>query len=72
MNNEVVEEVAKLNERCTRLVGRRVVEFIGEYGRTLISLHYGDKEYKFNPDGYNTVYVVKTLYNNPVINAILR
>lgn len=71
MNNEVAEEVAKLNERCAALVGKNVAYFVEEYGRILIDLRYGDKEYKFNPDGYNMIYVIKTLYNNPVMDAVM-
>ena len=40
------------------------------YG-TMIYLSYGDKEYEFNPDGYNFLYVLQQLTNNPVMDAIL-
>lgn len=40
------------------------------YG-TMISLSYGDIHYQFNPEGYNYIYVLKQLIDNPVMDAIM-
>lgn len=40
------------------------------YG-TMLYLSYGDKEVEFNPDGYNYLYNLKRLINNPVMDAIM-
>jgi hypothetical protein len=37
----------------------------------MLYLSYGDKEYEFNPSGFNDIYVLRQLLNNPVMDAIM-
>lgn len=38
----------------------------------LVCLKYGDKEYKFNPNGFSFLYNMQRLYNNDVVNTLLK
>lgn len=76
--SEVVEKYGnvcqKLMNEVNSLCGEGKV-YIGPkeqpYG-TMIRLSYGDKEYEFNPSGFNYLYVLRQLINNPVMDAIMR
>ena len=76
--SEVVEKYGnvcqKLMDEVNSLCGEGKV-YIGPkeqpYG-TMICLSYGDKEYEFNPSGFNYLYVLRQLINNPVMDAIMR
>ena len=76
--SEVVEKYGnvcqKLMNEVNSLCGEGKV-YIGPkeqpYG-TMICLSYGDKEYEFNPSGFNYLYVLRQLINNPVMDAIMR
>lgn len=63
----------KLMDEANLLVGPNKV-YIGpkeyDYG-TMIYLSYGDKEFEFNPSGYNFIYVLHRLTDNPVMDAIM-
>ena len=63
----------KLMDEANNLCGADKV-FIGpkehDYG-TMLYLSYGDKEYEFNPSGFNYLYVLRQLTNNPVMDAIM-
>jgi hypothetical protein len=63
----------KLQDEANKICGPNKV-YIGpkeySYG-TMLYLSYGDKEYEFNPSGYNYLYVVRQLTNNPVMDAIM-
>lgn len=63
----------KLMDEANRLCSAGKV-FIGpkehDYG-TMLYLSYGDKEYEFNPSGFNYLYVLRQLTNNPVMDAIM-
>lgn len=63
----------KLMDEANRLCGAGKV-FIGpkehDYG-TMIYLSYGDKEYEFNPSGFNYLYNLRRLTDNPVMDAIM-
>ena len=37
----------------------------------MLYLSYGDNEYEFNPSGFNYLYVLRQLTNNPVMDAIM-
>lgn len=63
----------KLQDEANKLCGAGKV-FIGpkehDYG-TMLYLSYGDKEYEFNPNGFNYLYVLRQLTDNPVMDAIM-
>lgn len=63
----------KLQDEANKLCGEGKV-YIGpkehDYG-TMIYLSYGDKEYEFNPSGFNYLYVLRQLTDNPVMDAIM-
>lgn len=42
-----------------------------ENNRQFIQLSYGNLEIKIRIDGYNTMFIMKSLYNNEVTNALL-
>lgn len=64
----------KLMDEVNSLCGEGKV-YIGPkeqpYG-TMLCLSYDDKEYEFNPSGFNYLYVLRQLINNPVMDAIMR
>lgn len=76
--SEIVEKYGnvcqKLMDEVNSLCGEGKV-YIGPkeqpYG-TMLCLSYGDKEYEFNPSGFNYLYVLRQLINNPVMDAIMR
>lgn len=76
--SEVIEKYGnvcqKLMDEVNSLCGEGKV-YIGPkeqpYGTTLY-LSYGDKEYEFNPSGFNYLYVLRHLIDNPVMDAIMR
>lgn len=62
-----------LMDEANKLCGENKV-YIGPKDQTygvMIYLSYGDKEYEFNPSGFNYIYVLRQLLNNPVIYAIM-
>ncbi|MBR6611232.1 MAG: hypothetical protein IKK93_03210 [Campylobacter sp.] len=63
----------KLMDEANNVCGKNKV-FIGPkeypYG-TMIYLSYGDKEYEFNPSGFNYLYVLRQLTDNPVMDAVM-
>lgn len=67
------EVCQKLMDEANRLCGKDKV-YIGPkeqpYG-TMLYLSYGDKEYEFNPSGFNYLYVLRQLTDNPVMDAIM-
>ena len=75
---EVIEKYGdicqKLMDEANNLCGAGKV-FIGPkeqpYG-TMLYLSYGDKEYEFNPSGFNYLYALRQLTDNPVMDAIMR
>ena len=71
MTEEVKEAIAQLNRWTMNLIGVGIATRVMSYDRELIHLEYGDKSFEFNPDGYNMLYIMKTLYNNPVMEAVL-
>lgn len=62
-----------LMDEANKLCGKNKV-YIGPkeqpYG-TMLYLSYGDKEYEFNPSGFNYLYVLRRLIDNPVMDAIM-
>lgn len=75
------EVVEKYGNVCQKLMNEVNIlygagkAFIGPKERpygTMLYLSYGDKEYEFNPSGFNYLYVLRQLINNPVMDAIMR
>lgn len=63
----------KLQDEANKLCGPSAVIIAPverPYG-TMIYLSYGDKEYEFNPSGFNYLYVLRQLTDNPVMDAIM-
>ena len=71
MNKEVLAAIEQLNVWTQDLIGKNVASVVTSYDRELVHLEYGDKKYDFNPNGYNMLYIMKVLYNNPVLAAVM-
>lgn len=63
------------NTFASAIVGKnhkQIAEYVKEDDRQLIALNYGDKSIRIRIDGYNMMYIMQSLYNNPVTNDLLR
>lgn len=72
--NPIYTAVVTYNREVSEVLdGKEVAKYEkDEGGRQFIHLTYGDKDIRIRIDGYNMLFIKKSLYNNEVTNAILK
>lgn len=72
-DNSLSVMIKYYNEFAKAISGKKeIAKYIkDENERQFIQLCYGNLEIKIRIDGYNMMFIMKSLYNNEVTNALL-
>lgn len=71
----IYDAIANYEEYASAIIGKNhkpIATYVKEDGRQFIELSYGTNEIRIRIDGYNMMYIMQSLYNNEVTNALLR
>lgn len=71
----ILGQIDNYNDYATSIIGKShepIAKYVNENDRRLIVLSYGASEVRIRIDGYNMMYIMQSLYNNEVTNALLK
>lgn len=71
----IYDAIANYEEYASAIIGKNhkpIATYVKEDGRQFIELSYGANEIRIRIDGYNMMYIMQSLYNNEVTNALLK
>lgn len=71
----IYDAIADYEEYASAIIGKNhepIATYVKEDGRQYIDLNYGGANVvRIRIDGYNMMFIMKSLYNNPVTNSLL-
>lgn len=71
----IYDAISNYEEFASAIIGKNhkpIATYVKEDGRQFINLSYGANDVRIRIDGYNMMYIMQSLYNNPVTNDLLR